>query len=185
MVTSLNVPVRYTATAMMVGMAGFLPAIPVLYSFDTHFNLSTIVTYGVMYTQATLLAYGTRVLFRNNITRFRPYDHDGSELGSNSRHDSFPSGHTTVAFMASTFLATTFSQEHPDSRWKRPLIIGSYTLAAGVGAMRVISGMHFVTDVLAGAALGSAFGWLVPTLHRNPNNPIVFTGNGLVVSIKL
>ena len=186
MFTRLNAPIRYASSATMVGMAAFLPAIPILYSFDTHFNMNTILTYGVMYSQATLLAYGTRILLRNNLTRFRPYDHDGSLLEPNARHDSFPSGHTTVAFMSASFFSTAFSLEHPNSVWRLPAIIGSHALAAGVGAMRVVSGMHFVTDVIAGAGLGSLVGWLMPHLHRwtqNSNFEII-AGNGLLLSFR-
>jgi len=185
MFTRLNSPVRYTSTAAMVTMAGLLPLVPVM----GNFNMDTIVTYGVMYTQATLLAYGTRVLLRNNITRWRPYLYDGRELNSGHRHDAFPSGHTCVAFMSATFFTTTFSLDYPDSRWKWPLIAGSYTIASCIGALRIISGMHFFTDVLAGAAIGSLYGWLIPYLHRNRNSendfPIIFTGNGLLLSLKL
>jgi len=182
MFTSYNRTIRYISTTTMVSMAAFLPASAVLYDF----NMNRLITYGVMYTQATFLAYGIRILLRNNITRFRPYDHDGKVLGSNSRHDSFPSGHTTVAFMSATFFATTFSMDNPDSRWKWPAIVGSYALAACVGAMRITSGMHFFTDVLAGAAIGSLFGWVVPYLHRGQSNinnfPITITKNGLLAS---
>ncbi|MCE2497035.1 MAG: hypothetical protein J4F31_10740 [Flavobacteriales bacterium] len=32
--------------------------------------------------------------------------------------------------------------------------------------MRVESGQHFPTDVIAGAALGTAIGWALSALHR-------------------
>lgn len=47
-----------------------------------------------------------------------------------------------------------------------PFTVVSYGLAAATASLRVLSGMHFTTDVLAGAALGSAFGFLVPFLHQ-------------------
>jgi membrane-associated phospholipid phosphatase len=41
------------------------------------------------------------------------------------------------------------------------------TMAAGVGYLRVAGDAHWVSDVLAGAAIGGAIGWAVPwTLHR-------------------
>lgn len=60
---------------------------------------------------------------------------------------SFPSGHATAAFTAAVILA-------PDAR--RPAIW--YALAATVAASRVYTRMHHASDVLAGAALGLAFG---------------------------
>jgi len=35
----------------------------------------------------------------------------------------------------------------------------------------VTSGNHFISDVVAGAAVGSAIGFLVPYLHRTKNQP--------------
>jgi len=144
-----------------------------------------------MYSQAMLLAYGSRMLLKNNITRFRPYLHDGRELRANHHHNSFPSGHTCSAFLSATFFTTTFLLENPDSRWRWPVIAGSHMLAASVGAMRMLSGMHFLTDVLAGAAMGSFFGWLIPHLHLHRNYhgtntfPIKMTGNALLLSLRL
>jgi len=187
MVTRQNKTIMRISDVTMVSLA-FLPVV----SFLDNFNTTTLITYSVMYSQAMLLAYGSRMLLKNNVTRFRPYIHDGREIRANHRHDSFPSGHTCAAFLSATFFSTTFSLEHPDSRWRWPVIIGSHAIAASVGAMRVMAGMHFLTDVLTGAAIGSLYGWLIPYLHvrRNHNNgnnhfPVKMTGNGLFLSLRL
>ena len=60
---------------------------------------------------------------------------------------SFPSGHATAAFTAAALLA-------PGSR--RPGLW--YALAATVAASRVYTRMHHASDVVAGAAIGVAFG---------------------------
>ena len=186
MVARQNAAIKRASDITMVGL-GVLPVVSLL----GNFNMTTATTYVVMYSQAMLLAYGTRMLFKNNITRFRPYSHDGRELRANHRHDSFPSGHTCAAFLSATFFSTTFVLENPDSGWRWPAVIGSHALAASVGAMRMMGGMHFLTDVLVGAAMGSFYGWLIPVLHlrrnRNSENtfPVKLTGNGLLVSLKL
>ena len=186
MVARQNEAIKRASNATMIGLS-FLPVVSLL----DNFNMATITTYVVMYSQAMVLAYGTRMLFKNNVARFRPYSHDGRELSADHRHDSFPSGHTCVAFLAATFFSTTFVLENPDSRWRWPAVIGSHALATSVGAMRMMGGMHFLTDVLAGAAMGSFYGWLVPFLHvrRNHNSvnsfPVKMTGNGLLVSFRL
>lgn len=64
---------------------------------------------------------------------------------------SLPSGHSTTAFAAATVLAATF----PRFR------IAFYALAAGIAWSRVVVGVHYPLDVLAGAALGVAVGVLV------------------------
>ena len=61
---------------------------------------------------------------------------------------SFPSGHTAQAFAAATFLAREYGHK---SVWYS---IGAYSLATGIGAMRVMNNRHWVSDVLVGAGIG-------------------------------
>ncbi len=58
---------------------------------------------------------------------------------------SFPSGHTITAFAVSLSLAAFY----PD------LAIGLLFCAVSVAASRILLGMHFLSDVLAGAAIGA------------------------------
>jgi undecaprenyl-diphosphatase len=57
---------------------------------------------------------------------------------------SFPSGHTSAAFMMATILGYFIP----------PLLIALYCWAAIVGISRVILGVHFPTDVMVGVILG-------------------------------
>ena len=183
MVTQRSATIRHISDVTVAGLA-FLP----LLSIPDYRNGNTLLTYGIMYLQAVLLSQGTENLIKANVTRWRPYLYDDRELRPKDRNDSFPSGHTCSAFLSATFFSTTFAMEYPDSRWKWPAIIGSHSLAAAVGVMRMSAGMHFFTDVLAGAAIGSLYGWLIPYVHRNRNSendfPIILTGNALLVSLK-
>ena len=63
---------------------------------------------------------------------------------------SFPSGHTITAFAVTLAL----SQFYPI------MLPGLLFCAASVAASRILLGMHFLTDVLAGAAIGSTIGLL-------------------------
>jgi undecaprenyl-diphosphatase len=58
---------------------------------------------------------------------------------------SFPSGHTITAFA----VAVSISRFYPD------LAIGLLFCAISVAASRILLGMHFLSDVLAGAAIGT------------------------------
>ena len=65
-----------------------------------------------------------------------------------SRHNSFPSGHTATTFMTAAMLSKEYG-------WKSPWFsIGGYTVAAVTGVSRIMNNRHWLTDVLAGAAIG-------------------------------
>ena len=76
---------------------------------------------------------------------------------------SFPSGHTAAAFGAAVSYLVVSERQHLPHRTRNTVLL--FGGAVTVGALRVAAGRHFPTDVLAGAALGSLIGWLVPTLH--------------------
>jgi membrane-associated phospholipid phosphatase len=171
------------------GVYGML-VLPVMSVIGNANDINTWLTYGIMYTEAFLLTFGTKDLLKNAIIRYRPYMYEGGiPTGQeNDYYNSFPSGSTSLAFLSATFLTTTFLWEYPDSKWKLPVIIGSYSLAAAVPIMRIISGTHFITDVFTGAAIGSFYGWVIPFLHRrNSNNNVTINiaPNGFLVSLKL
>ena len=141
------------------------PTAMVLFENGTH---DRALSYATMYSEALLLTYGTKDLLKALVSRHRPYTYFGPvpEGEEDDYANSFPSGHTSLAFLGAAFLATTFASEYPDSPYVAPVVTGSFAVAAGVAATRVLSGSHFVTDVLAGAAIGTFWGWLIPRLHR-------------------
>jgi undecaprenyl-diphosphatase len=69
---------------------------------------------------------------------------------------SFPSGHASTSFAAATVLSA-FAPRH------RLLF---YALATLIALSRVYVGVHYLSDVVAGAALGTAFGWAALTSLR-------------------
>ncbi|HXE57286.1 MAG TPA: phosphatase PAP2 family protein [Gemmatimonadales bacterium] len=71
---------------------------------------------------------------------------DGDDFFPFSGHDALPSGHTTMAFA----LATALSDEIRDP-WATA---GLYALACGTAWSRLNDNDHWITDVVAGAAVG-------------------------------
>lgn len=91
------------------------------------------------------------------------------DLQSPDRSHSFPSGHTALAFAAATSLATTLTLDAPHTKRARVTLGLTWSLAllaAGTtAALRVVAGKHYPSDVIAGAALGSAIGVATPLAH--------------------
>lgn len=85
------------------------------------------------------------------------------ERPDKSAFNSFPSGHTAVAFMGAEYLW----QEYKDvSMWYG---ISGYVVAASTGALRIYNNKHWVSDVAFGAGLGilstKLAYWLYPTIQ--------------------
>ena len=127
------------------------------------------IVIGAMYAETMLFSYGFKELGKLCVNRARPYMYfDGfprDAADGNDWSDSFPSGHTTLAFAGASFASYVFSEYLPDSNMKIPVILSSYALALGTAACRIAGGSHFMTDVIAGAAIGTACGLLIPWLH--------------------
>lgn len=78
-------------------------------------------------------------------------------------YNSFPSGHTMTAFMGAEILRREYGKEYPI------VPICGYTVATGVGLMRIYNNRHWAGDVIAGAGLGilcaSLSYWISPYLR--------------------
>jgi membrane-associated phospholipid phosphatase len=85
------------------------------------------------------MALTTVTLLKSATHTLRP---DGSS------YNSFPSGHTTQAFAAATFLNEEYKDRYP---W---MPYASYTVASSVGLLRVANNRHYISDVLVGAGIG-------------------------------
>jgi membrane-associated phospholipid phosphatase len=66
-----------------------------------------------------------------------------------SGNNSFPSGHTTIAFASAEFLR----QEYKDTPW---IGYAGYAVATATGVLRMYNNKHWFGDVVAGAGFGIA-----------------------------
>jgi undecaprenyl-diphosphatase len=98
---------------------------------------SIFVTVLVAVAVADLLAELGKLI----VQRHRPFE---TQIGPPSNAHSFPSGHTATSFAAATVLSIYAP------RWRIPF----FALATLIGISRIYNGMHYPTDVLAGAVLG-------------------------------
>jgi membrane-associated phospholipid phosphatase len=110
------------------------------------------------------------------VARERPFVHDlpPSERQHTSQPSdnnlSFVSGHTAEVFALAAATGTVATMH--GYRWAPAAWIGGGVIAAGTGTLRIAAAKHWLTDVLAGMALGIMAGVAVPLLfHEVQDDP--------------
>jgi membrane-associated phospholipid phosphatase len=91
---------------------------------------------------------------------------------------SFLSSHAAVSFAIATSTFMTMRRLHPKTKATWVVMGVGGAMAAFVGAARVMGGMHFITDSVGGAIVGTSLGVLVPSLHASPVAVVPITGEG-------
>lgn len=150
------------------------PAFKVVTNSAVPFSIATpiiIYSVGLIKNDGTLknqaVSIGETFLVNGFITfalkhaakRARPFEtYPDIEQASSASGDSFPSGHTSLAFGT----ATSLSMEYP--KWY--VIAPSFVWAGAVGYSRMHLGVHYPSDVVAGAIIGSGSAYLSCRLNK-------------------
>ena len=100
----------------------------------------------------TVAAVGTNFIvtfgLKYSVNRTRPYiTYPELQPYKHNKDASFPSGHTSFSFNTATSLTILFP------KWY--VAVPAYAWAGSVGYSRMYLGMHYPTDVLAGAIIGA------------------------------
>ena len=105
-------------------------------------------------------ALGITMAMKYTFDRQRPYEKYPNLIHpvSTEPDPSFPSGHTAAAFS----LATSLSLTYP--KWY--VIAPSALWACGVGYSRINQGVHYPSDVLTGAVIGTGCAFLNIYINR-------------------
>lgn len=100
--------------------------------------------------------------------RIRPYMYfaNPSEKGiaEGDFFRSWPSGHSANIFIVFGFLLTWFAVRSADSKLKKPVLTVTCLICVATMILRLLSGNHFLTDVLSGAAVGFVFSYGISNL---------------------
>jgi hypothetical protein len=154
--------------------------IPTRYGIVQYANLFSFGTYAIgLFTGSDAIRTTGRLLFeslsisgvsvmalRFLFGRSRPYGEnnawDYNWFEWSNEIQSFPSGHTTVAFALSTVLAEQLGGVLPR--------VGLYGLATLTGFARVYNNQHWVSDAVAGGLLGFVAGLHVVGRERERRN---------------
>lgn len=130
-------------------------------------------TVGVMFVETLLMANGIERSIKAVTQRSRPFVYNPvaplDEKLTRDARQSFFSGHATNAFATAVFASEVFRHYFPTSKLKPVIWIGTLGLATATAALRYQAGLHYPSDLLAGAAFGSLIGWGIPKLHEVKN----------------
>lgn len=116
-----------------------------------------------------LAAGGATYVLKELVHERRP---DGSD------RKSFPSGHTSISFAAAATLEKRYG-------WRAG--VPALVVASFVGVARVQADRHYWRDVIAGAAIGGAGGWLLTSPHDQRVRLVPWAehrGGGLTVAAR-
>ena len=154
------------AAALIFADEGFLPGL----------NDSVVVA------ESALAATAVASIMTLAAGRPRPFLYgDKAPISARNGADaglSFLSSHTAISFSIATSTLVTMRRLHPGSKltWLVAGVGGA--IATFVATARVLGGMHFITDVVGGAIVGTSVGVLVPALHGSPVSVVPVAGDG-------
>lgn len=113
-----------------------------------------------LYIGATLVTSGlVTITMKFAINRDRPFvTYPDIQKLTSAGSPSFPSGHTSEAFATATSLSMAFP------KWY--VIAPSFLWASAAGYSRMHLGVHYPSDVLVGALIGSGSAWLCHELNK-------------------
>ncbi len=121
----------------------FLQYVPILTMYTA--DLFKVESKNDVFTQTKILLISA--IATNAITFGLKYA-IGETRPDGSDNLSFPSGHTSNAFMMATVLFHEFKETKP------VLAYSGFVFASATGALRVLNNEHWVSDVLVGAGIG-------------------------------
>jgi hypothetical protein len=109
------------------------------------------------------------------VSRERPFGRDcGSDelpedaidCANSVHYRSFFSGHSAFSFTGAALICVHhFENDLMGAPWDALSCAGGYAVAATTASFRVVSDVHYSSDILLGAAVGTLVGWGVPLLH--------------------
>lgn len=156
---------QFSATADATSDALFLTALVLPVGLELGRGLDDdSLRRGVAYGGAVGATALTALLVKVTARRQRPYTYstdpavEAYTRNARGNDHSFFSGHTSLAFAAVTSGGVLHNAVSSDATSRYALWSASGAIAASTGVLRIRGGQHFPTDVLVGAAIGTAAG---------------------------
>jgi membrane-associated phospholipid phosphatase len=109
------------------------------------------------------------------VSRERPYGRDcgtpelpatALDCVNSTHYRSFFSGHSAFSFTSAALICVHhFQHGLLGAPWDAVSCAGGYAVAASTALFRVVGDVHYVSDIVTGALVGTAVGWGIPLLH--------------------
>ncbi|MHB8578316.1 MAG: phosphatase PAP2 family protein [Ignavibacteriaceae bacterium] len=150
----------YGSGYTLFGIAG-------IYGYGLFLNNQGVRKIGLQTIEAVGYAGVITSVLKSLVGRSRPYANDGKDMfhpfNTHAAETSFPSGHMTVAVAMSTVLANNTNSLF--------LKIICYSAAGLVGCSRIYHNAHWISDVVAGGAIGYFVGnFVTNNYEKNSKN---------------
>lgn len=111
-------------------------------------------------TESIASASLVNLILKKIFKRKRPYINDPTFIAVvPARNESFPSGHTAEAFSMASSMTFAYS------KWY--VIVPTFAWASLIAYARMYLGVHYPTDVFAGATVSSSLSWMMYNLNRD------------------
>ncbi len=170
---------KRSATAFkLLGLQGSIGISTGLYLFGRLDDQHRVQDLGLHSLESILLSTAVSTGIKVLAGRSRPYIDIGNphsfQFGrgfSGDDYQSFPSGHTTAAFAFASSVSRETQIWWPRSRWYVGTVM--YGGATLVGLSRMYNNVHWSSDILGGAAIGTLIGLKVVKYHHShPDNAV-------------
>jgi membrane-associated phospholipid phosphatase len=133
-------------------------------------DLETLAISGALQGATNVLVSRERPYGRNCGTDQLPSD--AIDCANSGHYRSFFSGHSSFSFTSAALICVHhFENELLGAPWDAISCAGGYAVATTTATFRVVADMHYATDVLTGALLGTLVGYGVPLLHYRNHDP--------------
>jgi len=109
------------------------------------------------------------------VGRERPYGRDcgtaelpatALDCTGSTRFRSFYSGHSTMSFTGAALICMHhFKNDLLGAPWDAISCAGGYAVAAATATFRVVGDVHYASDAITGALIGTLIGYGIPLLH--------------------
>jgi membrane-associated phospholipid phosphatase len=138
-------------------------------------------TLGLIYTEVFFFTKGITGIIKTLAGRTRPYLYNTNftpeerfalQQDAPTATTSFFSGHSSVTFAFAVLLSKTYTDIYGKNIWSKIIWVTSLSAATATAWARVEAGVHYPTDVIAGALIGSAIGYFIPEFHKTKNRKI-------------